>query len=182
VLNVGLFSFGIIEIFYFFLAMRNLIVNESTNRSRSHKYSRSYFDHNEPKQQAHCTPIIELKPIMGGSTITTQNIHSFTRDQNEKIIIRDSQNNELKKVTTIISTQEMNSSTTNSARVIRFSITKSAPNNSTTSPPTIRLVPSPKNETVPLIPKQINIIKPLTSSITPAIKLFNPILISKSTK
>jgi hypothetical protein len=171
--------------------MRNLILtspSESTNLShRPDKYSRTYFD---TKQQAHCTPIIELKPIMGGSTITTQNIHSFTKDKNESIVIRDSQNNELKKVTTIIS-QEVNPSGINSARVIRFSIAKSALTNST-SPPTIRLVPSPKtdsdminkSETIPLVPKQINIIKPFTSSssITPAIKLSNPILISKSTK
>ncbi len=64
--------------------------NESNRRSRARlsqmnrheKYSR---DNNEIKQQAHCTPIIELKPILGGSTITTQN-------------------NEMKKVRTIIST------------------------------------------------------------------------------
>lgn len=71
--------------------------------NRYDKYSRSSFDTNEIKQQAHCTPIIELKPIMGGSTITTHNIHSFTRENSETIIVRDSQNNELKKVTTIIS-------------------------------------------------------------------------------
>ncbi len=100
----------------------------------------------------------------------------------------------------------MTSSLTNSARVIRFSITKSAlPNtqqrtisSNSTSPPTIRLVVSPKidsdnnsshsistvnkSEAVPLVPKQINIIKPLLSSITPAIKLSNPVLISNKSQ
>jgi hypothetical protein len=168
--------------------------NESNRRSRARlsqlnrheKYSR---DHNEIKQQAHCTPIIELKPILSGSTITTQN-------------------NEMKKVRTILSTNtefnetsnEIISAVPNSARVIRLSIAKSALSNSqqstSTSPPTIRLVASPKTdsnhssshsvssvnkgETVPLVPKQINIIKPLSSSspsTTPAIKLSNPVLI-----
>jgi len=88
-----------------------------------------------------------------------------------------------------------------SARVIRLSIAKSALPNST-SPPTIRLVASPKTdsdqspsqsissvnkgEPVPLVPKQINIIKPLSSSstisITPAIKLSNPVLISNKSQ
>jgi hypothetical protein len=63
------------------LVMTNF--NESNRRSRRHeKYPR---DHNETKQQAHCTPIIELKPILGGSNITTSN-------------------NEIKKVRTILST------------------------------------------------------------------------------
>jgi len=78
-------------------------IRRSSQINRYDKYARAYFDTNETKQQAHCTPIIELKPIMGGSTITTQNIHSFTRENSETIIVRDSQNNELKKVTTIIS-------------------------------------------------------------------------------
>jgi hypothetical protein len=40
-----------------------------------------------------------------------------------------------------------------------------------------------KVETSPLVPKQLNIIKPLTSSsITPAIKLSNPILISNKSQ
>lgn len=143
-------------------------------QNRRHS-SRTYFDNNnELKQQAHCTPIIELKPILNGSTT---NIQSFTtRDNKETRIIRESLNNEIKE-------------TTNNARVIRLSITKSASQTiplNTTSPPTIRLVPSQasdclgnKNEAVPLIPKQINIIKPLStsSSIIPAIKLSNPVLI-----
>jgi hypothetical protein len=156
------------------------IRRRSLQTNRYDKYSRNYFDNNEIKQQAHCTPIIELKPIMGGggSTITTT-----TTQNKETILSRDSQNN------------ETNSSLTNSARVIRLSIAKSAlqqtsPSNST-SPPTIRLIPSPKtdsshsispvnkNEAVPLVPKQINIIKSLStsSSVTPAIKLSNPVLI-----
>jgi hypothetical protein len=75
----------------------------SLQTNRYDKYTRTYFDNHEIKQQAHCTPIIELKPIMGGSSITTQNIHSFTRENQETIVVRDSQNNEIKKVTTIIS-------------------------------------------------------------------------------
>ncbi len=91
----------------------------------------------------------------------------------------------------------------NSARIIRLSIAKSALLNTqqqstSSSPPTIRLVASPKpdsdtssshsipsginGETVPLIPKQINIIKPLSSSLTSAIKLSNPILISNKSQ
>jgi hypothetical protein len=82
--------------------------NEYNRRSRRrssqiNRYDKYTRDTHEIKQQAHCTPIIELKPIMGGSTITTQNLHSFTRDTKEAIVVRDSQNNEMKKVTTIIS-------------------------------------------------------------------------------
>ncbi len=94
----------------------------------------------------------------------------------------------------------MASAVPNSARVIRLSIAKSALPNST-SPPTIRLVASSKTdsdhspshsissvnkgEAVPLVPKQINIIKPLSSSstsITPAIKLSNPVLITNKSQ
>lgn len=81
----------------------------------------------------------------------------------------------------------------NNARVIRLSINKSAL--STTTSSTIRVISTSqtdsdpnsilsmnKGETVPLIPKQINIIKPLSSSstaIASAIKLSNPVLITK---
>ncbi|CAF3400940.1 unnamed protein product [Rotaria sp. Silwood1] len=185
----------------------------STQTNRYDKYTRTYLVNNETKQQAQCTSFIELKPIMGGSTITKQNIHSFTRENNETIIVRDAQNNELKKVTTIISTnfglnetqntnRDITPSSTNNARVIRLSIAKPNLSNveqqgNSISPSTIRLVATSKTdcdihlsnsvpstnkgESVPLVPKQINIIKPLSSSsssITPAIKLFNPILIS----
>jgi len=181
-------------------------LNEQNRRSRrrlsqTNRYDKYIRDNNELKQQAHCTPIIELKPIMGGSTITTQNIHSFTKDNKEPIVVRDSQNNEIKKFTTLISKNTELNDTPNemtSARVIRLSIAKSALPNST-SPPTIRLVASPKTdsddspshsissvnkgESVPLVPKQINIIKPLSSSsITPAIKLSNPVLISNKSQ
>ncbi|CAF1076516.1 unnamed protein product [Adineta steineri] len=170
----------------------------SSQTNRYDKYTRIYSDITELKQQAHCTPIIELKPIMGGSTITTQNIHSFSRENNETIIVRDAQNNELKKVTTIISTHTNPNDTqsiTNdiispSNRVIRLSIAKSNNQQTSTSPPTIRLVTSPKTncnniESIPLVSKQINIIKPLSSSsslITPAVKLSNPILISNKSQ
>ncbi|UJR36179.1 hypothetical protein I4U23_028913 [Adineta vaga] len=190
-------------------------LNESNERShrrssqtnRYDNYIRTYSDTNESKQHALCTPIIELKPIMGGSTVTTQNMHSFTRENSETIVVRDSQNKELKKITTIKSTStgqietqpinnDISSSTNTNTRIIRLSIAKS-----TLSEPqpqsTIQLITSPKNdsdtnslhsissanavETVPLIPKQINIIKPLSSSsstcLTPAVKLSNPVLI-----
>jgi len=136
------------------------IHRRSLQTNRYNKYSRTYFDNNQTKQQAHCTPIIELKPIMSGSI----------------------QNNE--------------TSLTNSARVIRLSIAKTALQQ--TSSPAIRLVSSSKsdsdknfshsvlsankNEAVPLVPKQINIIKPLSTTITPAIKLSNPVLISNKSQ
>jgi hypothetical protein len=141
------------------------IRRRSSQTNRYDKYSRTYFDNNQTKQQAHCTPIIELKPIMNGST----------------------QNNETKKTDPPL---------TNSARVIRFSIAKTALQQQTSSSPSpaIRLVSSSKtdsdknsshsilsvnkNEAVPLVPKQINIIKPLSTTTIPAIKLSNPVLIS----
>ncbi|CAF3305521.1 unnamed protein product [Rotaria sp. Silwood2] len=73
-------------------------------------------------------------------------------------------------------------------RVIRLSINKpsSLPTNSirlVTSTPSHPIASVNKIETSPLIPKQINIIKPLLSSlITPAIKLANPILISNKSQ
>ncbi|CAF3545256.1 unnamed protein product [Rotaria sordida] len=188
----------------------------SFQTNRYDKYIRNYLANNETKQQAHCTSFIELKPIMGGSTITKQNIHSFTRENNETIIVRDAQNNELKKVTTIISSntglneiqrtnREITPPLPNNARVIRLSIAKPGLSNveqqaNSISSSTIRLVASPKTncdtnlshvipsvnkgEAVPLVPKQINIIKPLlsSSSIMPAIKLSNPILISNKSQ
>ncbi|CAF3400157.1 unnamed protein product [Rotaria socialis] len=158
---------------------------------RHDKNIRTYSDSNETKQQANCTSFIELKPILGGSSSGTK------------------PNNELKKVITINglnetqrANREMTSPSTKNARVIRLSIAKSGSSTfdqqtDSTSPSTIRLLASPKSdsdtspshsnaisdkgEPVPLVPKQINIIKPLSSSsssITPAIKLSNPILIS----
>ncbi|CAF3880529.1 unnamed protein product [Rotaria sp. Silwood2] len=193
------------------------LCRRSSQTNRYDKYTRNYSDNDEIKQQAHCTSFIELKPIMGGSTITKQNIHSFTRENNETIIVRDAQNNELKKVTTIMSTnsglnetqhtnREITPPLTSNARVIRLSVAKPGLSNveqqaNSMSSSTIRLVAASKTdcdtylshsipsvnkgEAVPLVPKQINIIKPLSSSsssssssITSAIKLFNPILIS----
>ncbi|CAF2052057.1 unnamed protein product [Rotaria magnacalcarata] len=158
---------------------------------RHDKNIRTYSDSNETKQQANCTSFIELKPILGGSSSVTK------------------QNNELKKVITINglnetqhANREMTSPSTKNARVIRLSIAKSGSSifdqqTDSTSPSTIRLLASPKSDSdtspshsnaisdkgdpVPLVPKKINIIKPLSSSspsITPAIKLSNPILIS----
>jgi hypothetical protein len=79
-------------------------LRRSSQNNRYDRHTRIHVSQNETKQQAHFTPIIELKPIMGGSTITTQNIHSFIRENNESITIRDSYNKELKQITTIIST------------------------------------------------------------------------------
>ena len=58
---------------------RSLLINRFNKRHRNH------LSNNEHKQQAHFTPIIELKPILGSST---------TVDEDESI----------KKVTKIIST------------------------------------------------------------------------------
>ncbi|CAF1273514.1 unnamed protein product [Rotaria sp. Silwood1] len=157
---------------------RSLIMNRCNKRQRNQILNNSNY--NGVKQQAHFTPIIELKPILGGST-------SIDECDNDEPI---------RKVTKIISTntiqkdsQRINTITTReiTPRVIRLSINKppSLPTNS------IRLVTSTtshpiasvdKIETSPLVPKQINIIKPLSSSITPAIKLANPILISNKSQ
>lgn len=136
---------------------RTLILPKPASSTMT-RYEKHNRDHNDSKQQANCTSFIELKPI----TATKQKV------------------------------------ATNNARVIRLSLAKSGTSNidpqaNSTSPSSIRLVTdsdqSPihsnstgsQGEPVPLVPKQINIIKPLSSSsssITPAVKLSNPVLIS----
>ncbi|CAF1579555.1 unnamed protein product [Adineta ricciae] len=147
---------------------RPLILNRSHRRHRnSASTSETTTNNNGAKQQAHFTPIIELKPILGGSTHTDEEpIRKVTKIISTNTIQKDAQ-----RINTI-TTQEI------APRVIRLSITKTSPSSST-----IHLVPSQSSmnhiESSPLIPKQINIIKPLnSSSITPAVKLVNPVLIS----
>ncbi|CAF3169897.1 unnamed protein product [Rotaria sp. Silwood2] len=159
---------------------RSLVMNRFNKRQRSH-ISNNY-NYNGIKQQAHFTPIIELKPILGGSTVIDE------CDNDEPF----------RKVTKIISTnaiqkdsQCINTITTReiTPRVIRLSINKppTLPTNSmrlvtSTSTSSQSIASVDKIETPPLVPKQINIIKPLSSSITPAIKLANPILISNKSQ
>ncbi|CAF0859344.1 unnamed protein product [Adineta ricciae] len=145
-----------------------LILNRSHKRHRnSASTSETTTNNNSVKQQAHFTPIIELKPILGGSTHTDEEpIRKVTKIISTNTIQKDAQ-----RINTI-TTQEI------APRVIRLSIAKTSPSSST-----IHLVPfqSSMNQigSSPLIPKQINIIKPLnSSSITPAVKLANPVLIS----
>ncbi|CAF1563903.1 unnamed protein product [Adineta ricciae] len=158
----------------------------------------NHSDTNEPKQRTICTPIIELKPITSGSSVITQNIHSLTRDSLTHEVNKETttERNELTSLP-----NETTSSANTNTRIIRLSIAKSTSSDaqrpSTISPPTFRLVTSPKSnsestsshsissanaaETVPLVPKQINIIKPLSSTptcLTPAVKLSNPVLIA----
>jgi len=106
---------------------------------------------NNDNTKAHFTPIIELKPILGSSINNDESIKKIT-----KII---STNKDSQRINTI-TTQEIK------PRVIRLLTSNS-----------IRLV----TPTLPLVPKQINIVKPL-STITPTIKLSNPILISNKSQ
>ncbi|CAF1483973.1 unnamed protein product [Adineta steineri] len=154
---------------------RPLIMNRSNNkryRNQIPNNDNNNNNNNGIKQQAHFTPIIELKPILGGSTLTDDEpIRKVTKIISTNTIQKDSQR------FNTITTQEI------TPRVIRLSITKP----SSSIPNSIRLVSStsPINriETSPLVPKQINIIKPFTSSsIAPAIKLSNPILISNKSQ
>ncbi|CAF3650894.1 unnamed protein product [Rotaria sordida] len=153
---------------------RSLIMNRFNKRHRS-QISNNY-NYNGIKQQAHFTPIIELKPILGGSPLTDECDNDEPIRKVTKIISTNTIQKDSRRINTV-TTQEF------TPRVIRLSINKSPslPSNS------IRLVASTsshpiasvnKIETSPLVPKQINIIKQLSSSITPAIKLANPILIS----
>ncbi|CAF2033271.1 unnamed protein product [Rotaria magnacalcarata] len=149
---------------------RCLVVSRFEKSHRNQMLNKIY--HTKIKQQAHCTPIIELKPILDESK-------SNDECHNEKPI---------RKVTKVISTntiqkdsQRINMITTQeiTPRVIRLSINKSSlPTNSIRLVSTTSSLSFDKTQVLPLVPKQINIVKPISSSITPAIKLANPILIS----
>ncbi|UJR09925.1 hypothetical protein I4U23_014146 [Adineta vaga] len=149
---------------------RSLILNRSNKRCRnSLSTSDNTHNNNGLKQQAHFTPIIELKPILGGPTVTDEEpIRKVTKIISTNTIQKDSQ-----RINTI-TTQEI------TPRVIRLSITKpSLTSNAIRLIPSIVSQPTNPSENSPLVPKQINIIKPLNSSSTmPAIKLTNPVLIS----
>lgn len=107
-------------------------------------------------QKPNFTPFIELEPIGFVANSEKQAKKTAT--------------------TTVQTTKEISSPLNNGARVIRLSI-----QNKNSPQPTFRLISSSptvnKDPTVPLVPKQINIIKPLSSSTITANKLTNPILI-----
>lgn len=146
-------------------SMRNVIFS-NVLKSRPmviNKRSRQSFSIND-QAKAHFTPIIELKPILGSNESSLKTTTTTTSTTN---------NDSIRKVTKIISTNTLqkdspciNTITTQeiTPRVIRLLTSNS-----------IRLVtPSTTN---PLVPKQINVVKPL-SSISSTVKLTNPILIS----
>ncbi|CAF4496240.1 unnamed protein product [Rotaria socialis] len=149
---------------------RCLVMNHFEKSHRNQMLNQIY--RTKIKQQAHCTPIIELKSILDESTSNDEchneePIRKVTKIISTSTIQKDSQR------INMITTQEI------TPRVIRLSINKSSlPMNS------IRLVSTTsshsfdKTQVLPLVPKQINIVKSISSSITPAIKLANPILIS----
>jgi hypothetical protein len=76
---------------------RSLVMNRSNKRYRNQIFNN--VDNNGIKQQAHFTPIIELKPILGGSTtVDDEPIRKMTKIISTSTIQKDSQ-----RINTIVS-------------------------------------------------------------------------------
>lgn len=88
-----------------FLAMRNIIfsnLNKTISNRRSiFKRHRNHISTNE-HTKAHFTPIIELKPILGGSTTTTTTTNDESIRKITKIISTNTIQKDAQRINTIV--------------------------------------------------------------------------------